>query len=176
MSLVDQRAVQGPSQTRTVRDGGVDVGNVRNPTFNQRICFAPRRRLKPVGYVTGNLAAHQDRPFAHRKVEEHRGVDVHRVGEPPWDHFHERDQVHGVEGMPDQDSVGVIDGHPLQLRGPQARRTAGDGHASGGCRIELTNKLTLQVSSLRSLSCTNCASATAEPRSSTNRSRSVAAG
>jgi hypothetical protein len=94
-----------PAQPRALRNRRVDVGHRGHALVDQMEGLAPKRRLQPVGNVPLDLALHVDRPLADGGVEGHCTLDGVGRGALAADHFHQRNQVRRIEGMPQHHAI-----------------------------------------------------------------------
>src|SRR5471032_1581298 len=97
---IEEGAEQSPPQAGPMGDGDVDVGDRRETLIDQVERLAPQGCLQAVGDVAFDLAADMDRLLADRGVEIQGPPDRLRTGELSADDLHKRDEVRGVERVP----------------------------------------------------------------------------
>ena len=97
----------GPAQARPVRDGVVQLGRGGHAVVHQVQHLSPQRLLQAVRQVALDLVAHHQRVHDQILVVGDRGVHDCGASGVAGHHLHERQQVHRVERVADDDALAV---------------------------------------------------------------------
>ncbi len=124
--VVDQVSTHDrPAQARSVHDGVIQFARRGHAFVNHVQDLAPDRLLQSIGEMAGHFAAYAQRVHADVGHESAGGVQGGRGGLFAADQLHQRQQVHRIEWMCDQEALRRM--HvTLQVRGQQARGTGGN--------------------------------------------------
>ena len=124
--VIDQAGAHGrPAQARAVHDRVVELAGGGHALIHHVQELAPQRFLQPVGEMARHLAAHPQGMHADVGEENAGGVQGRGRGLSAADQLHQRQQVHGVERMRDQEAL-RRQHVALQIRGHEAGGAGGD--------------------------------------------------
>jgi hypothetical protein len=146
--LGDEGTEQRPPQTRTRRDGDVEIGHRHHAVFDQPVGLAPQSRLQTVRHVPRQFGADVDRRLPDGAIHVHRPLDRGRIGLRPVDYIDERDEMRRVERMANQHALGMLSTCRLDLRGGEARRARGEHGVGRSDPVEVGEELARELEAL----------------------------
>ena len=104
----EERAHDRPAQAGAVADRVIDLRDGRVAVVDQPQCLAPQRLEQPVGQESVDLAAQYERMHAQSAVDLGGTVDGRRRRQIAAAALDQRQQVHGIERMPDREALRVL--------------------------------------------------------------------
>ena len=136
-----------PAQAEGITDGVVDFPDRRNAVMDQPEGLAPKRFLQPVGDEGVDLLAHHQRLHAKTRIDRTGAFDRFRRRPAPGGDLHQRQQINGVERMPDQHPFRVLHMLLQDARQQSGGRGRDDGSGRGG-RVDFRKNPALEVEPL----------------------------
>ena len=122
-----------PAQAEGITDGVVDFADRRNAVMDQPEGLAPQRFLQPVGNESVDFLAQHERLHAKTRIDRTGALDRFPRGPAPGGDLHQRQQINGIERMPDQHPFRVLHGLLQDAWQQSGSRRRDDGSGRGGC-------------------------------------------